>query len=94
MMGFFAFYIGWIYNDFLSLTFNIFGSCYEVENSKWEKIDEDCTYPFGIDPAWRVSDNELAFMNSFKMKVFINIKLACCNYWSYSYVIWNNIKRS
>jgi len=28
MMGFFAFYCGWIYNDFLGMNLNIFGSCY------------------------------------------------------------------
>lgn len=28
MMGFFAFFAGWMYNDFLSLPFNLFGSCY------------------------------------------------------------------
>lgn len=30
MMGFFAFYCGWIYNDFLGLGLNLFGSCYPV----------------------------------------------------------------
>ena len=28
MMGFFAFYCGWIYNDFLGMNVNILGSCY------------------------------------------------------------------
>jgi len=28
MMGFFAFYCGWIYNDFIGMNLNIFGSCY------------------------------------------------------------------
>jgi V-type H+-transporting ATPase subunit a len=31
MMGFFAFYCGWIYNDFLGMNLNIFGSCYDPE---------------------------------------------------------------
>ena len=30
LMGFFAFYCGWIYNDFMGLGLNIFGSCYTV----------------------------------------------------------------
>lgn len=30
MMGFFALYAGTLYNDFLSLTFNAFGSCYNA----------------------------------------------------------------
>lgn len=29
MMGFFAFYCGWIYNDFMAMNINVFGSCYE-----------------------------------------------------------------
>jgi V-type H+-transporting ATPase subunit a len=28
-MGFFAFYCGWMYNDFLSIPLGIFGTCYE-----------------------------------------------------------------
>ncbi len=28
-MGFFAFYCGWMYNDFLSFPLGIFGSCYK-----------------------------------------------------------------
>jgi V-type H+-transporting ATPase subunit a len=28
-MGFFAFYCGWMYNDFLSIPLGIFGTCYD-----------------------------------------------------------------
>jgi V-type H+-transporting ATPase subunit a len=31
MMGFFAFYCGWIYNDFMSISLDIFGSCYNPD---------------------------------------------------------------
>lgn len=68
MMGFFGFYNGWIYNDFLSIAFNTFGSCYHLEDEQWIH-KEGCTYPIGIDPVWSVSTNELTFVNSYKMKV-------------------------
>lgn len=32
LMGFFAFYCGWMYNDFLSIPLNVFGSCYANVN--------------------------------------------------------------
>jgi len=32
LMGFFAFYCGWMYNDFLSIPFDLFGSCYKNDS--------------------------------------------------------------
>lgn len=61
MMGFFAFYCGWIYNDFLGMNLNIFGSCYtpiQVDKDRYIAPDDpECIYPFGIDPIWGVSGN-------------------------------------
>ena len=63
MMGFFAFYCGWIYNDFLGMNLNIFGSCYNnaikdgIPDGKMVEPDADCVYPFGIDPIWGISNN-------------------------------------
>jgi len=41
MMGFWAFYNGWIYNDFMSVPINLFGSCYKESTNP---DDPDETY--------------------------------------------------
>lgn len=73
LMGFCAFYCGWIYNDFVSISFDMFGSCYKLVDDEMvlKNPKKHCTYPIGVDPVWSVSSNELTFVNSYKMKVFI-----------------------
>lgn len=71
-MGFFAVFCGFIYNDFMSIPLDLFGSCYNKSTKKTlRKSDEDCVYPFGIDPAWLNATNSLQYYNSFKMKTAI-----------------------
>lgn len=72
LMGFFACYNGFIYNDFLSLGLNLFGSCYQLNDGEFER-KEDCAYKFGIDPVWQASNSHLSFMNSYKMKLAVII---------------------
>lgn len=84
MMGFFAVYAGFIYNDCFSLGLNFFGSRWVFENQEFGSIQEgskataigsygsdESVYPFGLDPIWHVSTNELLFFNSFKMKLSV-----------------------
>jgi len=77
MCGFFAFFNGWIYNDFFATPLGIFGTCYENKmGDNGKMIAErkgDCVYPIGLDPKWYAATNELAFLNSFKMKMSVII---------------------
>lgn len=50
-MGFFACYCGLVYNDFLSIPWNLFGSCYtRTSDNKFVRDYDTCTYLFGFDP--------------------------------------------
>jgi V-type H+-transporting ATPase subunit a len=75
-MGGFAFFSGFIYNDFFSLPLDLFGSCY-TRNPPPNDIETTqiagCVYPIGLDPKWYIATNELAFFNSLKMKMAVII---------------------
>jgi V-type H+-transporting ATPase subunit a len=84
MMGFFAVYAGMIYNDCFSLGLNFFGSRWSFDGQEYGSVEEgakaepiagygaeESVYPFGLDPIWHVSSNELLFFNSFKMKLSV-----------------------
>ena len=58
LMGIFATYCGFIYNDFLSIPFNIFGSCYtNDEHTGYAHKAENCVHPLGLDPKWYIASN-------------------------------------
>jgi V-type H+-transporting ATPase subunit a len=87
MMGFYAIYAGLMYNDFFSLGLNLFGSRWVVDKemggSIYFKADYDIKneggpgpYPFGVDPAWHGTSNELLFINSLKMKLSVLVGVA------------------
>lgn len=79
LMGFFATYCGFIYNDFMSISLNLFGSCYDMANVEPEqaisRYDNQCVYGFGIDPVWAVASNNLNYINSLKMKISVIIAI-------------------
>ena len=72
LMGFFAVYCGFIYNDFLSIPL-YFSSCYDKKGNTTTELrkHENCTHSFGLDPIWYMSSNELLFTNSLKMKLSV-----------------------
>lgn len=87
MMGAFALYAGTIYNDLFSCPINAFGSQWNVPvypdlvgnetgpaNFSQGLYDfSGKPYPYGVDPAWYHTTNELAFFNSMKMKLAVTL---------------------
>lgn len=74
LMGFFATYMGFIYNDFMSLPLNILGKgCFTLnsEKSTFVSKDPDCVYSFGFDPVWMQTKVDIMYYNSFKMKISV-----------------------
>lgn len=82
LMGMFAIFNGFIYNDCAAISWNLFNG------SQWEnvRIPGDCggrpfcdvdygkatgVYSFGIDPVWQKSKNQLSYSNSLKMKLSV-----------------------
>lgn len=76
-MGFWAMFMGYIYNDFTGLSLNLFGTCYSEQvlgsETTFVRTDPNCVYPFGMDPVWGHSSEEIAFYNSYKMKLAVTI---------------------
>lgn len=83
MMGCFSMYTGTVYNDLFSKSMNVFGSAWKINYNTSTIVDNNFLqlnpstdtghdpYPFGLDPAWQLSDNKIIFLNSFKMKLSI-----------------------
>ena len=85
LMGIFATYCGIIYNDFMAIPLWLWDSCYDLKEIHTESHHDhndhrvpmiaipkpDCVYPVGIDPAWHLGSNELAYLNSLKMKLSV-----------------------
>jgi len=78
LMGFFGFYCGTIYNDFISVPLQIFDSMWTAPSNFTETNNEliragDDIYPYGVDWEWYHKKNELTFFNSLKMKMSVII---------------------
>ena len=71
--GIFATYCGFIYSEWFANAFAFLPSCYDITSPTYKIKSEGCVYPFGLDYIWYISENETAFLNSFKMKFSIII---------------------
>ena len=70
LMGFFAFYCGFVYNELFAVPLKLFSSCHDPDTLERQP---NCTYPLGMDHAWYSAKNEVSYFNSFKMKLSIII---------------------
>ena len=75
LMGFFAMFCGWCYNDFASIPVELLPSCYTIEETGATR-QEGCVYKFGVDPTWYLSSNSLTYLNSLKMKLSVILGVA------------------
>eukprot|EP00388_Colpodella_angusta_P004074 GDKJ01013798.1.p1 GENE.GDKJ01013798.1~~GDKJ01013798.1.p1 ORF type:complete len:887 (+),score=236.79 GDKJ01013798.1:55-2715(+) len=78
LMGLFSVYAGLIYNDFLAVGHDFFGASKWAPDHTVHTTSGETTYKFsgsaysfGLDPVWKGAKNELAFLNSMKMKFAI-----------------------
>ena len=79
MMGIFAMYCGFIYNDMFALGLNIFtvgwkepvAGTKEFRRGGYLTSETYEPYIFGLDPTWKRAENDLNFQNSFKMKLSV-----------------------
>lgn len=83
LMGLFAVYTGFTYNDVFSKSFNVFGSTWRVRYNTTTVLTnpEGLTlnptyattgvYVWGMDPIWQLADNKIIFLNTYKMKLSI-----------------------
>ncbi|XP_061395109.1 V-type proton ATPase 116 kDa subunit a1-like [Musca vetustissima] len=83
LMGLFAVYTGFHYNDMFSKSINVFGTTWRVRynrttvltNAEGLTLDPryatDGVYVMGMDPIWQFADNKIIFLNTYKMKLSI-----------------------
>ena len=76
LMGLFAVYCGFVYNDCFSIPVPMFASSFTFTTTSHRHVSETTVsqygvYPFGVDWQWYHTSNELAFFNSLKMKTSV-----------------------
>ena len=72
LMGFFSLSAGLVYNEFFSVPLLVQPSCYH----RFLRKSPDCVYGLGLDWVWFQSNEEINFVNSFKMKFSVIVGVA------------------
>jgi V-type H+-transporting ATPase subunit a len=102
VMAVFSLFTGLIYNDAFSKSMTLFDSAWEFyKPDGWVKgttvtaqLKGSYRYPFGLDPAWHGTDNDLLFSNSYKMKMSIILGWAHMTYsLCFSYINARHFKK-
>ncbi|XP_030383287.1 V-type proton ATPase 116 kDa subunit a-like [Scaptodrosophila lebanonensis] len=86
LMGLFSIYAGLIYNDVFSKSINLFGSGWLIQYNtstvlgntelQLSPATKEHTYAMGLDPVWQFAENQIVFLNSYKMKLSIILGVA------------------
>jgi V-type H+-transporting ATPase subunit a len=71
MMGIFAIYCGFIYNECMSIPLDLFGTNFKFAPGAKVAQYQGGVYSFGVDPSWYHMQNELSFFNSLKKKLSV-----------------------
>ncbi|SPP87999.1 V-type proton ATPase 116 kDa subunit a [Drosophila guanche] len=82
LMGLFAMYTGFHYNDIFSKSINLFGSHWVNVYNRTTVLTNPTlqlnpsvatrgVYPMGLDPVWQSASNKIIFLNTYKMKLSI-----------------------
>lgn len=71
-------YCGIIYNEFFGLNLGFFDTCYQIPpfvhdtiETRAVRISADCVYPIGLDSIWKGAQNQMQYVNSYKMKLAV-----------------------
>ncbi|WFD04111.1 hypothetical protein MOBT1_002814 [Malassezia obtusa] len=78
LMGAFAVFTGFMYNDIFSLSMHLWHTGWEWPRGTGTLTAEPTgrVYPLGLDPTWHGAENNLVFTNSLKMKLSIVLGVA------------------
>lgn len=103
VMAVFSLFTGLIYNDAFSKSLTLFDSAWVYKKpAGWTEgdpvtavlNDRGYRYPFGLDPAWHGTENDLLFSNSYKMKMSIILGWAHMTYsLCFSYINARHFKK-